>query len=284
MTGAEMIVLSYYQVDDLVKRRAEGPRNVEVSTDLGISTVNALVDQAGIHFPGGSTLTWADAVKIRDGEGRCYVLDSDGIQQVQVFSEHTNWSRSLFATQGAPTVLVSGFPMHRIKNTDPMADTRAKIRAVKPLQGRVLDTATGLGYTAILAARKAREVVTVEIDPAGIAICHFNPWSQDLFNNPAITQIVGDIYDVIDEFEDGAFDAIIHDPPTMNIAGDLYGEAFYRKLHRVTARRGQVFHYIGDPDSRAAARITNGVIKRLQSAGFRRVDRKPDAFGVVAYR
>lgn len=70
----------------------------------------------------------------------------------------------------------------------------------------------------------------------------------------------------------------------MNIAGDLYGEAFYRKLHRVTARRGRVFHYIGDPTSRAAGRITTGVIRRLQAAGFQRVDRKPDAFGVLAQK
>lgn len=279
-----MIVLSMYQVGPLLKAREAGAANVTVSADLGLSSVEVTLDAAGARFPGGELLTWDDARVIDEGEGRCYLLDAEGIQQVQIFSNTTNWSRSLFATEGAPTVLVSGFPMHRIKGTDPMRDTLAKIKAVKPIHGRVLDTATGLGYTAIEAAKSAREVVTVEIDPAGIAICQLNPWSQALFNSPKIGQIIGDIYDVVDDFEDESFDIIIHDPPTMNIAGDLYGEAFYRKLHRILARRGKLFHYIGDPDSRSAGRITNGVIRRLQSTGFRRVDRKPDAFGVVAIK
>jgi uncharacterized protein len=279
-----MIVLSYYQISDFVKRRAEGPRQVSVSPDLGLTTVEAMLDEEGLRFSGGERASWDELIQIFEGEGRCYLVDDEGIQQIQVYSEVTHWSRSLWATEGAPTVLVSGFPMHRIKGTDPMADTRSKVKAVAPVQGRVLDTATGLGYTAIEAARTAREVITVEIDPAGLAICQLNPWSSELFTIEKIGQIVGDVYDVVDDFPEEHFDIIIHDPPTMNIAGDLYGEAFYRKLRRITARRGRVFHYIGDPESRTAGRITNGVIRRLQSAGFQRVDRKPEAFGVVAYR
>lgn len=279
-----MIVISSWQLENLPDIQEQRPAAIEISPDLGMSVVTAEVSDAGIQFPDGELLSWRDANTIRKADGRCYLIDADGIQQVQIFSQQTNWSRSLLATSGAPTVIVSGFPMHRIKGTDPMADTLAKIRASGPIRGRVLDTATGLGYTAIEAAKLAREVVTVEVDPAAIAICRLNPWSAGLFDNPRIQQIVGDIDEVIDSFDDGSFDVVIHDPPTMNIAGDLYGEAFYRKLYRVTARRGRVFHYIGDPTSRAAGRITTGVIKRLQSAGFQRIDRKPEAFGVVAHR
>lgn len=279
-----MIVLSSWQLGNLPELQEQRPATVEMSPDLGLSAVTVSILDSGIQFPDGQLLSWRDAKTIRNADGRCFLVDAAGIQQVQIFSQQTNWSRSLLATAGAPTVIVSGFPMHRIKGTDPMADTIAKIRASGPIRGRVLDTATGLGYTAIEAAKLAREVVTVEVDPAAIAICRLNPWSSGLFDNPRIQQIVGDIEEVIDSFDDGSFDVVIHDPPTMNIAGDLYGEAFYRKLYRVTARRGRVFHYIGDPTSRAAGRITTGVIKRLQSAGFERVDRKPEAFGVVAYR
>lgn len=278
-----MVVLSSYQVDRLSQVHKRGERLAMVSPDLGLSEVGVTLDAEGVVFPDGERLTWSDAEEVRKGEGRCYLLDSEGIQQIQVYSSHTNWARSLFATEGAPTVIVSGFTMHRIKGTDPMIDTRSKVAAVAPVRGRVLDTATGLGYTAIEAARTAHEVVTVELDPAALAICRLNPWSADLFDNPKIGQIVDDVYDAIDSFDDDSFDIIIHDPPTINIAGDLYSEAFYCKLHRVTARRGRVFHYIGDPDSRAAGRVTAGVIRRLQSAGFQRVVRKPEAFGVVAY-
>lgn len=278
-----MIVLSSYQVDGLVQIHKRGKQLATVSPDLGLTEVEVTLDADGTVFPSGERLTWDDAEEIRDGEGRCYLLDTEGIQQVQVFSNQTNWARSLFATQGAPTVIVSGFTMHRIKGTDPMIDTRSKVAAVAPIRGRVLDTATGLGYTAIEAARTASEVVTVELDPAALAICRLNPWSADLFDNPKIVQIVDDVYDAIDTFDDRSFDIVIHDPPTINIAGDLYSEAFYRKLHRVTARRGRVFHYIGDPDSRTAGKLTTGVMRRLQSAGFERVVRKPEAYGVVAY-
>lgn len=278
-----MIVLSHYQANALFKSFTEGEVSATISPDLGLSEVDVSLTADGTLFQAGERLTWEDADVIRDGEGRCYLLDAEGIQQIRVHSDHTNWSRSLYATGGAPTVIVSGFPMHRIKNTDPMTDTLSKLRAAAPIRGRVLDTATGLGYTAIQAARTAAEVVTVELDPAALEICRLNPWSAGVFDNPKIVQILDDVYDAIDTFDDGSFDIIIHDPPTINIAGDLYSEAFYRKLHRVTTRRGRVFHYIGDPSSRAVGRVTTGVIRRLQSAGFQKVVRKPEAFGVVAY-
>lgn len=279
-----MIVLSYYQTHALVKFFTDGEIAASISPDLGLSEVGVELDADGVRFPGGERLSWSDAEEISAGEGRCYLLDNEGIQQIRVYSSQTNWSRNLHATEGAPTVVVSGFPMHRIKNTDPMTDTLAKIAAVAPIRGRVLDTATGLGYTAIEAARTASEVVTVELDPAALAICRLNPWSAALFDNPKIGQIVDDVYDAVDGFDDGEFDVVIHDPPTINIAGDLYSEAFYRKLHRVTARRGRVFHYVGDPTSRNVGRVTTGVIRRLQSAGFEKVVRKQDAFGIVAYK
>jgi predicted methyltransferase len=45
-----------------------------------------------------------------------------------------------------------------------------------------------------------------------------------------------------------------------------------------------LFHYVGDPESRSGSRITRGVMRRLQEAGFKRVVRQPRAFGVVAYK
>ena len=62
-------------------------------------------------------------------------------------------------------MLIAGFVMHRIKDIDPMQDTLRKIATISPIVGRVLDTATGLGYTAIEAAKSADEVVTIELDP-----------------------------------------------------------------------------------------------------------------------
>ena len=122
-------------------------------------------------------------------------------------------------------MLIAGFVMHRIKDIDPMQDTLRKIAAISPISGRVLDTATGLGYTAIEAARTADEVVTIELDPGAQEIARLNPWSRSLFISPNIHQIMGDAYEVVPTFEDESFTRIIHDPPTFSLAGDLYSGA-----------------------------------------------------------
>ena len=85
-------------------------------------------------------------------------------------------------------------------------------------------------------------------------------------------------------FEENSFLRIIHDPPTFSLAGELYSGAFYQQLFRVLKRGGRLYHYIGDPNSKASGGVTKGVLKRLQEAGFTRVIRRPEAFGVVAYR
>jgi predicted methyltransferase len=103
-----------------------------------------------------------------------------------------------------------------------------------------------------------------------------------LFTAPNIRSVVGDVSDVLDTFRDGEFAAILHDPPTMQLAGDLYSGAFYRKLRRVLRREGRLFHYVGDPESAMGARTTRGVMQRLQEAGFRDVKRHARAFGITA--
>ena len=95
----------------------------------------------------------------------CYMLAHQQIIKAEAFSSFTNRYYSLIPTSGAPSMLISGIPMHRIKDTTPIEDTRAKIAAVGRLHGWILDTATGLGYTAILAAQTAEQVITIELDP-----------------------------------------------------------------------------------------------------------------------
>jgi predicted methyltransferase len=181
-------------------------------------------------------------------------------------------------------MLIAGFVMHRIKDIDPMQDTRRKIAAIAPVSGRVLDTATGLGYTAIEAAKTADEVVTIELDPGAQEIARLNPWSRALFDTPNIHQVMGDAFEVVQSFDDESFARIIHDPPTFSLAGELYSGAFYRQLYRMLKRGGRLFHYIGDPNSKASGGITKGALRRLQEAGFTRVVRKAEAYGVVAYK
>jgi len=284
MQLTQPIILSYVQAESLLKAKQQGKAFIEISPDLGLSTVLATLTSEGISFPSGERLDWQGLGKMSKSEVNCFILEGDTYRPIQVFSEYTNRVCSLMPTRGAPSMLIAGFVMHRIKDIDPMQDTLRKIAAISPVAGRVLDTATGLGYTAIKAAKTADEVVTIELDPGAQEIARLNPWSQELFHSPKIQQIMGDAYEVVQTFEDGSFARIIHDPPTFSLAGELYSGVFYQQLFRVLKRGGRLYHYIGDPNSKASGGVTKGALKRMQEAGFARVVRKPEAFGVVAYK
>jgi predicted methyltransferase len=281
MSGA---ILSHFQVEPILNARQGGMGTAVTSLDLGLTTCEVRLGELGVEFPDGQTLAWESARGIAENEVACFVVENGAVQKIQFFSEESNSLYSLMATRSAPTMLISGIPMHRIKGTDPRQDTLTKIRAIAPVRGRVLDTATGLGYTAIEAARTADQVITVELDPAALKVARLNPWSRALFENPNIRQVVGDSFDEVQAFEDGVFACILHDPPTFSLAGDLYSEGFYRQLYRVLKRGGRLFHYIGDLDSPSGRRVTRGVISRLQAAGFMRVTRRPEAFGLTAHK
>lgn len=284
MQLTQPIILSYVQVAPLLKAREQDLSTAQISPDLGLSTVSVALTAEGVEFPNGEHLDWHSIEKISKSEVNCFILEDNAVRPVQVFSEYTNRVCSLMPTKGAPSMLIAGFVMHRIKDVDPMQDTMRKIAAIAPVVGRVLDTATGLGYTAIEAAKTADEVVTIELDPGAQEIARLNPWSQELFRSPKIHQIMGDAYEVVQTFEDGSFARIIHDPPTFSLAGELYSGAFYQQLLRVLKRGGRLYHYIGDPNSKASGGVTKGALKRLQEAGFARVVRRPEAYGVVAYK
>jgi len=277
-----MIVLSYLQVALMLKARTEGATALTVSLDLNRTTREVRLRQEGVDFPDGQHLSWEALEEIHTHETACYLVQNDIAERIVFFSDRFQRVYSLLPTQNAPTMLVASFPMHRIKGIDPEEDTRRKIRALAPIVGRVLDTATGLGYTAIEAAKTAAEVVTIELDPMVLEVARRNPWSQALFTEPKITQRIGDAFEVIRTLEDRSCDRILHDPPTFRLAGQLYSESFYMQLYRVLKQGGRLFHYIGDLDSVSGRSVARGVLRRLQQAGFQQVERAEDAFGLTA--
>lgn len=278
------MILSYIQARPLLEARKHGQTVVETSTDLGMSKSSATLSDEGVSFATGERLDWGSLEKISESEVKCYVVSEQGIEPAQVFSEATGRVCSLLPTRGAPSMLIAGFVMHRIKDIDPWQHAQRMIAAIAPVSGSVLDTTTGLGYTAILAARTAESVTTIELDPGAQAIARLNPWSRELFTNPKITQMLGDACEVVPTLASDNFHRVVHDPPTFALAGELYSSAFYRELYRVLKRGGRLFHYVGDPESKASGGVTRGVLKRLQEAGFSRVVRHAEAYGVVAYK
>jgi predicted methyltransferase len=102
----------------------------------------------------------------------------------------------------------------------------------------------------------------VQVEPAALEVARLNPWSRSLFGNPKITQVVGDVIDEIEGFDDEMFDRIVHDPPAFNLAGDLYSGTFYRELFRVLCRGGRMFHYVGGLESRSGHAVVKGEMRR----------------------
>ena len=277
------IVLSHFQVASLLQSQKEA--TVSISLDLGLTTSRVQVENSGIILPDGQRISWKDLGKISKHKNRCYLVENNTVSPIVVYSEKTGWVRTLYPTSSAPTTLISGILMHRIKDVDPTEDTVRKIGTLGSLKGAVvLDTATGLGYTAIEASKQANKVVTVEFDPTALEIAQLNPWSQKLFNNPKIIQIVGDIGKEVKKFKNEDFTHIVHDPPTSRITGELYSGNLYKEFYRILKSGGKMFHYIGDPNSEHGAQVTPGVIRRLQEAGFRDIEKRPEAFGVVAVK
>jgi hypothetical protein len=148
---------------------------------------------------------------------------------------------------------------------------------------RVLDTCSGLGYAATAALKLgAREVVSVEKSEAVMALRRKNPWSQGIFD-AGIHLVHADIDEYIRELAAESFDAVIHDPPRFSLAGELYGERFYRELHRVLKRRGSLFHYTGNPHLvKRGSGFIDQAAKRLREAGFARVEKVAELMGVTA--
>jgi predicted methyltransferase len=277
-------VLSFVHAAPLLAARQSALASVQTSLDLGLTMNELTLEPDRVVLPDGQALPWEAIEQIAGDESVCYALEDGVAFKIQRFSEVRNLSYVLMPTQRAPTVLISGIQMHRIKEIDPWQDTLTKIRTISPVEGRVLDTCTGLGYTAIASAETANQVVTIELDPNMLEMAKLNPWSRPLFHHTHIQQVMGDSMERVPEFAEGSFTRIIHDPPMLTRAGHLYSGEFYGCLHRVLSRRGRLYHYVGDPESRSGRNTIRGVMRRLQEAGFRRVQVRPHAFGVLAYK
>jgi uncharacterized protein len=277
-------VLSHYQTSPLLAARKQGLTSSTTSMDLGATIIEVTLTSDNIIFPDSSILNWQSIEEINANENACFFIKDNTANPIRGYSEIIGRAYSLMPTSEAPVLVAAGFPMHRFKNITPLKAALAMVEPVMPVRGKALDTATGLGYTAIVASKTALAVTTIELCPVAQEMARMNPWSQSLFNNPKISQIIGDSFEEIGKFGDNSFAAVIHDPPTMALAGDLYSGEFYKQAFRILHQRGRMFHYIGDPNSAAGSKVTGGVVKRLHDAGFSKVVPLTKAFGVVAYK
>jgi len=204
--------------------------------------------------------------------GKIYAIDFQTMEATPLHFSSEFGNVKLAYTEDAPTMEIDGVKMHRSQDISPWDDSKCKVRDIVKRGMDVLDTCTGLGYTAIIAAGfGAKSVVTFEKNPAVLKTASYNPWSSEFFETDAIKSNFASVYDSIGEFKDFSFDAIIHDPPRFSHAGELYSSEFYEQAYRVLRSGGKMFHYIGDPNSSFGKKYYGGINKRLRDVGFETV-------------
>ena len=76
------VVLSYVQIEPILAARQKGLTSVEVSPDLGISRVNAVITAAGVRFPSGEQLDWQQVEKIKKAHNSCFIVEDGTIKTI----------------------------------------------------------------------------------------------------------------------------------------------------------------------------------------------------------
>lgn len=279
-----MILLTRPAAERIRAAAAGGASTVSASLDLGRTETELRLADGAVLLPDGQVLPVEALSAPIDNPESVYAALEGELEKVTWFSEETGRVYTLRATRGWPALEISGILMQRIKEVDPKQDAESKVAAVAPVRGRVLETCFGLGYSALHAAREADSVTVFEIDPNVIEMARLNPYSAPIFGAGSNIEVRNaDVAEGIRALPDRAFDVVIHDPPTLAVAGDLYATAFYEQLFRVLKPRGRLFHYTGDPGSRYRKQDLPGrVAQRLGEVGFVSVRREPAALGVSA--
>lgn len=245
-------------------------KEVAVSLDLGktitkiqLTEDSPLIEGNIIQLP-----------KVRDKDKSCYLIKGKSIEKMQYMSEYTGEFYKLIPTSGRPLLQISGTSMHK----QPFIERIVK----EQLKGNVLDAGTGLGYTAMAAAKTAKQVTTIEHDPTIVILQKLNPWSQELFTRKNITCIEGDAPDHIKRMPKESFDAIIYDAGTPRSSGDFFSTENYAETYRILKRNGKIYHYLPQPQVKQGRDFAGEIVKRLLELGLIILERNErDCYSIV---
>jgi len=221
-------------------------------------------------------------------DGNFIYADKDGVRmRLDLFAGRYYKLRPV---NGVPILEIDGLRMHLVRDFETPLDYSEEVVKelripVQPGESVVLDTCMGLGYTAIAAAKKpgVSMVVSCELSEAVITLSRWNPFSDTLWEKGGkITVIHGSAADLIKTFEDSMFSFVIHDPPRLSHAPELYSGPFYMELFRVCKPGARIFHYVGSVGEKKGRHIDREVSMRLHTAGFVNVRYIPRLQGLIA--
>lgn len=259
-----------------------GDDRVDISVDLHLSRGPFDLRGDELILDAENRLSREELRRIEMKENRIFRLEGGRLEALEVRGDGYY---KLVPTDQAPLLEISGVKMHISKGINPFESAGQMAAQVVKKGDRVLDTCSGLGYAASAALQLgAREVVSVERSATVMELRKKNPWSQRIFG-AGIHLVHADVDEYVRELAADSFDSVIHDPPRISLAGELYGERFYREIYRVLRRRGALFHYTGNPHLlKRGASFIDHAAQRLREAGFTRVVKVVELMGVTAYK
>jgi len=276
-------VVSGFHLSEILMHQNE---TFDISLDLGMSKSKITREGNYIIFPDGQKLDMGIIKKAnKRGDHDCFLVEKGSLYFIYIFENQTAYKLYEPHMDYPPTLWINGSVMHTISVSNPIEDVKNKVKVLGEINGEVLDTCFGLGYTAIeLKNAGADKVYTYEISKAVLEIAKVNPWSGEAFNSNKILIHNADIIPTIKKFSEEKFSFILHDPPNVKINGDLYSLSFYKELFRVLEHGGVLYHFVGGGRAPKEYKVDyiKGVIKRLYAVGFRKVVKSYR--GVVAYK
>ena len=268
------MIISSYQAQKLLEANKKDLKETEISLDLNKTLSKIKIEENFFIFPENEKISAEQLKKPIKDDNVCFLIMDNSLVKIQLFSDETNKFYKLVPTRDAPTIEISGIRMHATKNMTPMEDTKRKIESIAPIHGNILDTCMGMGYTAIASSKLADFVITCEKDENVLEIAKYNPWSKELFNNKKISVLKTNVFDEIKVFKSSMFDIVIHDPPRLSLATELYSLDFYKQIFRVLKNNGKLYHYTGSPGSKNRnVNLVGNVSKRLKQAGFKNTEK-----------
>jgi uncharacterized protein len=247
----------------------ERKQSVSISLDLGLSKQTLELEHGLVIAPNGDELSMP---ALKKDEKVCFFFDGE-FKRIRFMGEQTGMIYELVETAGRPMLKVSATPFHKW-------DFIKRIEADAP-KGVVFDAGTGLGYTAIAAAKTAKKVITVEVDPHVIQVQLLNPWSRDL-EKPNVEQVHRDVLEYLRTCKDHTFDVVILDGGIPRTSGLFFSQDNYNQARRVLKRGGTLYHYLPDKGQQRGRDFPAEVIARIKKAGFSKVQRFKEQNYVVA--
>lgn len=250
------------RVRDALRR---GERAVEVSLDLNLSMTTLRLPLVA-PFPSAAADQEALLSAAAASPRTAWLLRRGTLRPIE---HRASRYLKLVPTAEAPTLEIDGIGMHVLDPSGIFRALGATVSRTVRQGDRVLDTCSGLGYTALWALRLgASSVLSYEVDAAVLRLRSLSPWSAGL-RDVRLRVRHADVSHAITQLRAGCVDAVVHDPPRISVAGELYSLEFYRGLAQALVPGGRLYHYTGRPFHRWRRRdICRGVGRRLDEAGF----------------